>query len=139
MKANDWGWQIDPVGLRYVLNHVYDRYRIPIMIVENGLGAVDVIKEDGSIHDTYRINFLRDHIEQMREAILDGVNLIGYTAWGCIDIVSASTGEMEKRYGFIYVDKDNEGRGTLKRSKKDSFHWYKKVIESNGERLDLEI
>lgn len=109
------------------------------MIVENGLGAVDVIKEDGSIHDTYRINFLRDHIEQMREAILDGVNLIGYTAWGCIDIVSASTGEMEKRYGFIYVDKDNEGRGTLKRSKKDSFHWYKKVIETNGERLDLEI
>lgn len=96
------------------------------MIVENGLGAVDVIEEDGSIHDTYRINFLRDHIEQMREAILDGVNLIGYTAWGCIDIVSASTGEMEKRYGFIYVDKDNEGSGTLKRSKKDSFHWYKR-------------
>jgi len=135
LKANDWGWQIDPVGLRYVLNHVYDRYRIPIMIVENGLGAVDVVEEDGSINDTYRIEFLSDHIEQMKEAVYDGVNLMGYTPWGCIDLVSASTGEMKKRYGFIYVDKDNDGNGTLKRSKKKSFYWYKKVIESNGEDL----
>lgn len=135
LKATDWGWQIDPVGLRYVLNHVYDRYRIPIMIVENGLGAHDVVEEDGSINDTYRIEFLRSHIEQMKEAVLDGVNLIAYTAWGCIDIVSASTGEMDKRYGFIYVDKDNDGNGSLKRSRKKSFYWYKKVIESNGEDL----
>ena len=137
LKANDWGWQIDPVGLRYVLNHVYDRYRIPIMIVENGLGAVDVVEEDGSINDTYRIEFIKSHIEQMKEAVHDGVNLIGYTAWGCIDLVSASTGEMKKRYGFIYVDKDDEGKGTLKRSKKKSFYWYKKVIESNGEDLSI--
>ncbi|GGJ05376.1 hypothetical protein GCM10008022_13010 [Paenibacillus hunanensis] len=135
LKATDWGWQIDPVGLRYVLNHVYDRYRISIMIVENGLGAVDVVEPDGSINDTYRIEFLRSHIEQMREAVRDGVNLIAYTSWGCIDIVSASTGEMSKRYGFIYVDKDNNGKGTLKRSKKKSFYWYKKVIESNGADL----
>ncbi|OWR32014.1 6-phospho-beta-glucosidase [Saccharibacillus sp. O23] len=136
LKANDWGWQIDPVGLRYVLNHVYDRYRIPVMVVENGLGAVDTVEADGSIQDTYRIDFLRDHIEQMREAVRDGVNLIAYTAWGCIDIVSASTGEMAKRYGFVYVDKDNDGKGTLKRSKKKSFDWYKKVIASNGADLD---
>ncbi len=116
------------MGFRYV----YDRYRIPIMIVENGLGAVDVVEPDGSINDTYRIEFLRSHIEQMREAVRDGVNLIAYTSWGCIDSVSASTGEMSKRYGFIYVDKDNNGKGTLKRSKKKSFYWYKKVIESNG-------
>lgn len=135
LNANDWGWQIDPVGLRYVLNHVYDRYRIPIMIVENGLGAVDVVEEDGSINDTYRIEFLKSHIEQMKEAVYDGVDLIGYTAWGCVDIVSASTGEMKKRYGFIYVDKDNDGNGTLKRSKKKSFYWYKNVIETNGEEL----
>lgn len=136
LKANDWGWQIDPVGLRYVLNHIYDRYTIPIMIVENGLGAVDVVEEDGSIHDLYRIKFLKDHIEQMKEAVQDGVELIGYTPWGCIDIVSASTGEMKKRYGFIYVDKDNEGNGTLARKKKDSFYWYQRVIASNGEALE---
>lgn len=135
LKSNDWGWQIDPVGLRYVLNHVYDRYRIPIMIVENGLGAVDVVEEDGQINDSYRIKFLSEHIEQMKEAVYDGVDLIGYTPWGCVDLVSASTGEMKKRYGFIYVDKDNDGNGTLKRSKKKSFYWYKKVIESNGEDL----
>ena len=135
LKANDWGWQIDPVGLRYVLNHVYDRYRIPIMIVENGLGAVDQVEEDGSIQDDYRIEFLRNHIKQMKEAVYDGVDLMGYTSWGCIDIVSASTGEMKKRYGFIYVDKDNDGKGTLKRSKKKSFDWYKNVIATNGEEL----
>ncbi|HAZ1244833.1 TPA: family 1 glycosylhydrolase [Enterococcus faecium] len=132
LKANDWGWQIDPEGLRYVLNNVYDRYNIPIMIVENGLGAVDTIEEDGSINDPYHIKFLKDHIEQMKEAVHDGVDLIGYTPWGCIDLVSASTGEMKKRYGFIYVDKDNEGNGTLQRRKKQSFDWYKQVIATNG-------
>ena len=136
LKASDWGWQIDPEGLRYVLNHVYDRYQIPIMIVENGLGAVDTVEPDGSINDDYRISFLREHIEQMREAVRDGVELMGYTAWGCIDLVSASTGEMKKRYGFIYVDKNNDGTGTMKRFKKKSFYWYQEVIKSNGRDLD---
>lgn len=135
LKSSDWGWQIDPKGLRWVLNNIYNRYQIPVMVVENGLGAVDVIEEDGSINDDYRIDYLREHIKQMKEAIADGVNLIGYTPWGCIDLVSASTGEMKKRYGFIYVDKDNEGNGTLNRLKKKSFYWYKKVIETNGEDL----
>lgn len=105
------------------------------MIVENGLGAVDEVEADGSIHDSYRIDYLREHIKQMEIAIEDGVDLMGYTMWGCIDLVSASTGEMKKRYGFIYVDKDNDGNGTLARSRKDSFFWYKKVIESNGADL----
>ncbi|ADL50783.1 glycoside hydrolase family 1 protein [Clostridium cellulovorans] len=136
LKASDWGWQIDPKGLRYTLNHIYDRYQIPLMVVENGLGAVDVVEADGSINDQYRIDYLRDHILQMEEAVKDGVELIGYTMWGCIDLVSAGTGEMKKRYGFIYVDKDNEGNGTLERAKKKSFYWYKKVIETNGEDLE---
>ncbi len=135
LKATDWNWQIDPKGLRYTLNHVYDRYGVPIMITENGLGAKDVLEEDGSIHDDYRIQYIKEHIEQMKEAIGDGVDLIGYTPWASIDLVSVSTGEMEKRYGFIYVDKDNQGNGTLKRYKKDSFYWYQKVIQSNGEIL----
>ena len=135
LKATDWNWQIDPKGLRYTLNHVYDRYQIPIMITENGLGAFDTLEEDGSIHDSYRIQYLKEHIEQMKEAIRDGVDLIGYTPWSSIDLVSVSTGEMEKRYGFIYVDKDNLGNGTLKRYKKDSFYWYQNVIKSNGEIL----
>ena len=136
LKASDWGWQIDPVGLRISLNYLYERYQKPLFIVENGLGAYDKVNEDGSIHDDYRIAYLKAHIEQMSVAINeDGVDLIGYTPWGCIDLVSASTGEMEKRYGFIYVDRDNEGRGSLKRSKKDSFFWFKKVIESNGSEL----
>ena len=135
LKASDWGWTVDSVGLRIYLNELYNRYRIPLMVVENGLGAADQVEPDGSIHDPYRIDYLRAHIEAMREAIGDGVDLMGYTPWGCIDLVSASTGEMEKRYGFIYVDKDNEGRGTLARSRKDSFWWYKKVIASNGEEL----
>ena len=105
------------------------------MIVENGLGAVDNIEKDGSIQDDYRIDYIRDHIVQMKEAIKDGVDLMGYTAWGCIDLVSVSSGEMEKRYGFVYVDKDNEGNGTLMRKKKKSFYWYKRVIQSNGEEL----
>ncbi|MGG7078501.1 glycoside hydrolase family 1 protein [Clostridium sardiniense] len=135
LKASDWGWQIDPKGLRWTLNNIYNRYEIPMMVVENGLGADDKIEEDGSIKDDYRISYLRDHIIEMKEAVEDGVELIGYTPWGCIDLVSASTGEMKKRYGFIYVNKDNDGNGDLSRSKKDSFHWYKKVIESNGEIL----
>lgn len=137
LKASDWGWQIDPKGLRYTLNEIYDRYQIPLMVVENGLGAYDRIEEDGTIQDGYRIEYLRDHIEQMSEAVADGVDLIGYTPWGCIDLVSASTGEMAKRYGFIYVEKYDDGTGDLSRRKKASFEWYKKVIASNGEELDL--
>ena len=136
LKASDWGWAIDPVGLRITMNSLYDRYQKPLFIVENGLGAVDKVEADGSIHDTYRIDYLRAHIEQMEKAINeDGLPLLGYTTWGPIDLVSASTGEMKKRYGFIYVDKDNEGKGTLARSRKDSFYWYKKVIASDGEDL----
>lgn len=136
LKASAWDWQIDPKGLRWSLNNIYNRYRIPLMVVENGLGAADTIEEDGSINDDYRIEYLREHIKQMKEAIIDGVDLIAYTTWGCIDLVSAGTGEMKKRYGFIYVDKDNEGKGTLNRLKKKSFYWYKKVIATNGEELD---
>lgn len=139
LKASDWGWQIDPKGLRYTLNEIYDRYRIPLMVVENGLGAYDKIEDDGRINDDYRIDYLREHIEQMGEALKDGVDLIGYTPWGCIDLVSAGTGEMKKRYGMIYVDRDDVGNGSLKRSKKDSFYWYKKVIASNGEDLSEEV
>lgn len=132
LKASDWGWQIDPKGLRWTLNEIYDRYQIPLMVVENGLGAHDVKAEDGRIHDEYRIDYLRQHIEQMGEAIADGVDLIGYTPWGCIDLVSLSTGEMAKRYGFIYVNKFDDGTGDLRRERKDSFYWYQKVIATNG-------
>lgn len=135
LETSDWGWQIDPKGLRYTLNDFYTRYELPLFIVENGLGAYDEVEADGSIHDEYRIDYLRKHIEQMQEAITDGVELIGYTSWGPIDLVSASTSEMSKRYGFIYVDQDDDGNGTLARSRKDSFFWYKQVIESNGETL----
>jgi 6-phospho-beta-glucosidase len=135
LQASDWGWQIDPKGLRYTLNEIYGRYEIPLMVVENGLGAFDKVETDGSINDSYRIDYLKQHIIQMGEAIKDGVELWGYTPWGCIDLVSASTGEMEKRYGFIYVDKDNNGEGTLDRKKKASFDWYQQVIDSNGANL----
>ena len=135
LKASDWGWQIDPQGLRYSLNEIYDRYQIPLMVVENGLGAYDKLEEDGSIHDSYRIDYLRQHIIQMEEAVRDGVDLMGYTPWGWIDVVSASTGEMAKRYGFVYVNKYDDGTGDLGRRKKDSFYWYKKVIETNGNDL----
>lgn len=135
LQTSDWGWQIDPTGLRWYLNEIYGRYQIPMFLAENGLGAIDEVEADGSIHDTYRIEYMRSHIKAMEEAVKDGVDLIGYSCWGCIDLVSASTGEMKKRYGMIYVDKDNSGNGSLKRSKKDSFHWYKKVIASNGEDL----
>ncbi len=134
VEASDWGWQIDPVGLRYALNWFTDRYPVPLFIVENGLGAYDKVEEDGSIRDQYRIEYFQKHIEQMKKAVEeDGVDLMGYTPWGCIDLVSAGTGEMDKRYGFIYVDKHNDGSGDLHRSKKASFDWYKKVIETNGE------
>lgn len=136
LELTQWDWPIDPVGLRYTLNKIYDRYHVPIMITENGLGAKDVLEEDGSVHDPYRIDYTRRHIEEMRKAVDDGVELIGYTSWGCIDLVSVSTGEMSKRYGFIYVDVDDEGKGTYCRYKKDSFYWYQKVIASNGEDLD---
>ena len=135
LKASEWGWAIDPVGLRVTLNTIYDRYEKPMFIVENGLGAVDTVEPDGSIHDGYRIDYLRQHIEQMAEAVKDGVDLMGYTPWGCIDLVSASTGEMKKRYGFIYVDKNDAGEGTLRRMKKDSFTWYQRCIETNGESV----
>lgn len=137
LPVSEWGWQIDPKGLRITANSLYDRYQKPLFIVENGLGASDKVEADGSVHDDYRIDYLKRHIEEMKEAVLDGVELIGYTSWGCIDSVSASTGEMKKRYGFIYVDKDDEGNGTLQRRKKKSFYWYQKVIKSNGEDLNF--
>ncbi|BCJ93938.1 aryl-phospho-beta-D-glucosidase BglH [Anaerocolumna cellulosilytica] len=137
LETSEWGWQIDSVGLRIALNNLYDRYQIPLFIVENGLGAIDKVEEDGSIQDDYRIEYLRHHIMEMKKAvIIDGVELMGYTPWGCIDLISAGTGEMKKRYGFVYVDKDNAGNGSLKRYKKKSFHWYQKVIASNGEDLE---
>ena len=136
LKASEWGWQIDPKGLRYSLNEIYDRYQIPVMVVENGLGAKDTIEEDGSINDDYRIDYLRQHIRQMAEAVKDGVDLMGYTPWGCIDLVSASTGEYAKRYGLIYVERYDDGTGDFSRRKKKSFDWYKKVIATNGEDLD---
>jgi 6-phospho-beta-glucosidase len=136
IKSSDWGWSIDPTGLRYTLNRFYDRYQIPLFIVENGFGAIDTVEEDGSIHDASRIEYLKSHIEALEKAVTyDGVDLMGYTPWGIIDIVSFTTGEMKKRYGMIYVDRDNEGNGSMKRYKKDSFNWYKHVIETNGEKL----
>lgn len=136
LEYSDWGWALDPKGLRYYLEKIYDRYELPMMVVENGLGAYDTLEEDGTIHDPYRIDYMRKHIQDMELAIEDGVDLIAYTPWGCIDLVSAGTGEMRKRYGFIYVDKDDAGNGTFDRYRKDSFYWYKKVIASNGADLD---
>ena len=140
VKANDLGWQIDPVGLRYTLNVLQERYEMPLMIVENGIGLHEHEEADGMIHDDARIEYFANHITEMKKAVeLDGVALMGYCPWGPIDIVSASTGEMEKRYGFIYVDKNNKGEGTLNRKPKKSFYWYKRVIETNGENLSREI
>jgi 6-phospho-beta-glucosidase len=137
LETSEWGWQIDPLGLRITMNDLFDRYQKPLFIVENGLGAVDEVMDDGTINDDYRISYLKAHLQAMKNAVEeDGVDLMGYTSWGCIDLVSAGTGEMKKRYGFIYVDRDNEGKGTLKRSRKKSFEWYKQVIASNGENLD---
>lgn len=136
LTYSEWGWAMDPDGLRFALNRIYERYQIPVIVVENGLGAVDKVEEDGSIHDDYRIEYIRGHIKALEQAIADGVDLFGYTTWGCIDEISASTGEMKKRYGFIYVDCDDLGNGTLSRSRKDSFYWYQKVIASNGADLN---
>ncbi|WP_404330784.1 6-phospho-beta-glucosidase [Mesobacillus maritimus] len=132
LEASEWGWTIDPKGLRITANQLHDRYQKPLFIVENGLGAIDVVEEDGSINDDYRIDYLQQHFVEMAEAIKDGVDIIGYTSWGPIDLVSASTGEMKKRYGYIYVDRDNQGNGTLKRTKKKGFDWLKQVIQTNG-------
>lgn len=137
IKVSDWGWGIDPKGLRYSLNIMYERYEKPLFIVENGFGAIDELTSEKTCHDPYRIDYLKRHIETMKEAVdKDGVDLIGYTVWGCLDCISFTTGEMKKRYGFIYVDRNNDGSGTLERFRKDSFDWYRKVIRTNGENLD---
>ena len=139
VKASEWGWQIDPQGLRYTLNKLYDRYQLPLFIVENGLGAKDelITLENGekTVNDDYRIAYLREHLKEAAKAIEDGVELIGYTSWGFIDIVSASTAEMAKRYGYIYVDRNDDGSGTLERYRKKSFYWYQNVIKTNGQSL----
>jgi 6-phospho-beta-glucosidase len=141
LPASEWGWQIDPQGLRYVLNMFYDRYQKPLFIVENGLGAVDelITGPDGekTVEDDYRIQYLNDHLVQVGEAIEDGVEVMGYTSWGCIDVVSASSAQLKKRYGYIYVDRHDDGSGTLERYRKKSFHWYKDVIGSNGMSLNV--
>lgn len=139
LPESEWGWQIDPVGLRYTLNYFYDRYQKPLLVAENGLGAVDELVDDGhggkTVEDDYRIAYLRDHLVQLELALGDGVDVIGYTSWGCIDCVSASTAQLKKRYGFVYVDRDDDGSGTLARYRKKSFGWYRDVIASNGETL----
>ena len=136
LKSSQWGWQIDPMGLRYYIDAVYNRYKVPLMVVENGLGAKDELTPDHKVHDSYRIDYMKDHIKAIGKAIEDGADVRAYTAWGCIDLVSASTGEMSKRYGMIYVDKNDDGTGTLNRYRKDSFYWYQDVIASNGNHLD---
>ena len=139
LKASEWGWQIDPLGLRIVLNQFYDRYRKPLFIVENGLGATDRLvqneKGEWTVNDDYRIDYMRRHLVEVGEAIKDGVEVVGYTVWGCIDLVSASTAEMSKRYGMIYVDRNDDGSGSLERFRKKSFNWYRRVIETNGMSL----
>lgn len=138
LRSSQWGWQIDPKGLRVLLNQFYDRYQKPLFIVENGLGARDeLIEKDGvlTVEDDYRIEYMREHLLQVEEAIEDGVEVLGYTSWGCIDLVSASTAQMSKRYGFIYVDRNDDGSGTMARYRKKSFYWYRDVIASNGASL----
>lgn len=138
-ELTEWGWPTDPLGLRYCLNEIYDRCQKPLFVIENGLGAIDEREEDGSVHDGYRVEYLAKHLEQIRDAIIiDHVPCFGYTMWGCTDLISLGTGEMKKRYGFVYVDMDDEGNGTLARSKKDSFSWFKKVIASDGADLTFE-
>ena len=135
LRASAWGWHIDPTGMRIVLNQFWDRWQKPLFIVENGLGAKDeLIQADGrpTVNDYYRIAYLNDHLVQVAEAIADGVDVLGYTAWGCIDLVSASTAQMSKRYGFVYVDRDDDGNGSLARHRKKSFSWYADVIRSQG-------
>lgn len=135
LEPTPWEWRMDPLGFYNSLSQYWDRYQKPLMIAENGFGALDVVEEDGSIHDPYRIDFLKKHIEQLKECIMDGVDIIAYLSLGPIDIASSSSAEMSKRYGYVYVDIDDLGKGTRKRSKKDSFYWYKQVIDSNGEIL----
>ena len=138
LTTTQWGWTVDPLGLRIALNQLYDRYHIPLFIVENGLGAPDMINNDGTINDDYRIDYLKNHIKAMKDAVeLDGVDLIGYTPWGWIDIISAGTGEMKKRYGFVYVNRHDDGTGDFSRHKKKSFYWYQQVIATNGENLEI--
>ncbi|MEG2505960.1 MAG: family 1 glycosylhydrolase, partial [Carnobacterium sp.] len=134
LKANPWGWAIDPKGLYNSLSQYWDRYQKPLIIAENGIGMYDKL-ENGKVHDSYRIDYLKEHIKQLKECIKDGINIFGYCAWGPIDIVSCSSQEMEKRYGFVYVDIDNMGEGSKKRYRKDSFKWYQKVIKTNGKEL----
>ena len=136
LESTEWGWQIDPIGLRVTLNQMYDRYGLPLYIAENGLGTSDVLEEDDSVHDPYRIDYLKRHIETMRDAVIDGVDVRGYMIWGFLDIVACGPLSMSKRYGLIYVDLDNEGKGTGRRYRKDSFYWYKNCIAANGEALD---
>lgn len=135
LESSQWGWQIDPQGLRTILNLLWDRYQKPLFIVENGLGAIDQVTPEGDIIDDYRIQYINDHLVQVHEAIQDGVDVMGYTSWGPIDIVSASNAQMSKRYGFIYIDRDDQGNGTLERKRKKSFYWYQKIIKSKGELL----
>jgi 6-phospho-beta-glucosidase len=139
LQESQWGWQIDPQGLRYTLNYFYDRYQKPLFVAENGLGAIDelVTGEDGqpTVLDDYRIDYLRDHLREVGKAVDDGVEIMGYAAWGCIDVVSASTAQLKKRYGFIYVDRNDDGTGTLNRYRKKSYDWYKEVIATNGTSL----
>lgn len=135
LDASEWGWQIDPVGFKRALHELYDRYQLPLLVIENGLGAQDTLEADGTIHDPYRVDYMKRHIAAMKEAVEEGVDLMGYTMWSCIDLVSAGSGELRKRYGFVYVDAHDDGTSTFKRYRKDSFWWYKKVIESNGEDL----
>lgn len=140
LTKSNWGWPIDPEGLRYGLNMLFDRYQLPLMIVENGLGAVDHVEKDGSIHDYYRIAYIKAHLLELEKAIdIDGVPVLGYLSWAPVDLVAASTGQMKKRYGYIYVDLDDHGHGTFKRSKKDSFYWYQKIIETNGQYLHRKL
>ena len=135
LKSTEWGWQIDPMGLRITLNQMYDRYGLPLYIAENGLGTSDVLEGDGSVHDPYRIEYLKQHVESLREAVIDGVDVRGYMIWGFLDIVACGPLSMSKRYGVIYVDLDNAGKGTGRRYRKDSFYWYQKCIASNGKEL----
>ena len=136
LEKTPWGWSLDPLGLRFVLNELYDRYQKPVFVIENGLGEIDKLEEDGKVHDPYRVKFLSEHFQQMKNAInIDRVPCFGYTMWAPIDLVSLGTGEMKKRYGFVYVDMDDKGNGTLERIKKDSFEWMQKVTKTNGEDL----
>ena len=139
IEKSAWGWGVDPIGLRTKLNMYWDRYQVPIAITENGIGCHDIIESDGTIHDQYRIDYLQAHIQQMKEAVIDGVDVFGYYCWGPIDIVSCSSSEMSKRYGFIYVDIDDYGQGTGKRRLKDSYYWYKEVVQSNGEKVSVSL